>query len=174
MSRSTKLIAVLFVAAMSTACAAETDNSQADPEATTGATSEDLGGFDRQTVYNEVKGHASAPGDLLKTGYTDEKLVAAIGWMKANGAPSFYISAIRSDHHNDGAAAHAGGHCADMYATNGSEAKHLIQLASQNPYVHEIGLGGAYKAYRGSVTKSYFNDNNATHLHIGTIHAFGH
>ncbi len=172
MSRSITL-AALLIAAMSTACAAETDNSAEDPAATDD-TSQDLGGFNRQTVYNEVKGHASAPGDLLKTGYTDDKLVAAIGWMKDHGAPSFYISAIRSDHHNDGAAAHAGGHCADMYATNGSEAKRLIQLASQNPYVHEIGLGGAYKAYRSSVTKSYFNDNNATHLHIGTIHAFGH
>ena len=172
MSRSTKLAIALMIAAMSTACAAETDTSQEDPGAT-GDTSQDLGGFDRHTVYNEVKGNADAPGDLLRTGFTDDKLVAAIGWMKSHGAPAFYISAIRSDHHNDGAAAHAGGHCADMYATNGADAKHLIHLASQNPYVHEIGLGGAYKAYRSSVTKSYFNDNNATHLHIGTIHAFG-
>lgn len=174
MFRSTKLFACIFIAALSTACGGATDASQVDDPGATTDTAQDLGGFDRQTVYDEVKGHASAPGDLLKVGYTDEKLVAAIGWMKANGAPSFYISAIRSDHHNDGAAAHAGGHCADMYATNGGDAKRLIELASENPYVHEIGLGGAYKAYRSSVTKSYFNDNNATHLHIGTIHAFGH
>ncbi len=173
MSRSTKLAALMIIAAVSTACAAETDNTPQDPAATS-ETSQDLGGFDRQAVYDEVKGHAHAASDLLKTGFTDDKLVAAIGWMKDNGAPPFYISAIRSDHHNDGAAAHAGGHCADMYATKSSDAKALIKLASENPYVHEIGLGGAYKAYRGSVTKSYFNDNNATHLHIGTIHAFGH
>jgi hypothetical protein len=167
-SRAHVILAALSLATALGGCAAETGS---DPE--TDSTSEDLGGFDRTSVYNEVKAHASAPGDLLKAGYTDEKLVAAIGWMVQNGSPPFYISAIRSDHHNDGQAAHSGGHCADMYVLNGSDARAFIKLASRNPYVAEIGLGGAYKSYRGEVTRPYFNDNSATHMHIGVIHAFG-
>jgi hypothetical protein len=165
--------AQFFVAALSLATALGGCAAQTNSDGTDESTGQDLGGFDRQTVYDEVKGHASAPGDLLRVGYTDDRLVAAIGWMVENGAPPFYISAIRSDHHNDGANAHAGGHCADMYVTNSSDARAFISLASRNPYVAEIGLGGAYKAYRSSVTRPYFNDNDATHLHIGVIHAFG-
>jgi hypothetical protein len=56
------------------------------------------------------------------------------------------------------------------------DAKALIALSAQNPYVNEIGLDGAYKAYKSHVigNKPYFNDNNATHLHLGVVHAFGH
>ncbi len=170
--RSLVLAGGLALALVTPACAAQTSDGSAAPA----ETDQNLGGFDRQTVYDEVKDSAHAPGDLLKTNYTDEKLVAAIGWMVDNGAPPFYISAIRSDHHNDGQAAHAGGHCADMYAKDSSDAKALIELAAQNPYVAEIGLGGAYKTYKSTVigNKPYFNDNNATHLHIGVVHAFGH
>jgi hypothetical protein len=110
------------------------------------ASSEDaLRSYDRQIVYDEVKSSAHAPKDLLNAG------------------------------HNDGQAAHAGGHSIDMYAKDGGNARALIQLLNQDPYVVEIGLGGAYKSYRSSIThKAYFDDNSATHVHIGIIHAFGH
>ena len=139
------------------------------------ASEDALQSYNRQTVYNEVKSSAHAPQDLLSAGVTDARLVAAIGWLVDQNGPAFYISAIRSDHHNDGQAAHAGGHSADMYAKDGGQARQLIQLLNQNPYVVEIGLGGAYKAYRSQIThKAYFDDNSATHVHIGIIHAFGH
>lgn len=150
------------------ACAADSsdDESHAD-------TSDALTSYDRQEVRDEVSAHAGS--DLTNAHLTDQKLVNALGWLVDHDAPAFYISAIRSDHHNDGQAAHAGGHAADMYAKNGSDARRLIQLIAENPYVTEVGLGGAYKSYRSEVTgkKQYFNDNNATHVHIGTIHAFG-
>lgn len=151
------------------ACGGSTDGS--DPA---GSSEDALQSYNRQTVYNEVRSSAHAPQDLLSAGVTDARLVAAIGWLVDQHGPDFYISAIRSDHHNDGQAAHAGGHSADMYAKDGGQARQLIQLLNQDPYVVEIGLGGAYKSYRSSIThKAYFDDNSATHVHIGIIHAFG-
>jgi hypothetical protein len=152
------------------ACGGSTDGSEP-----AGASEDALRSYDRQTVYDEVKSSAHAPKDLLSAGVTDARLVAAVGWLVDQSPPSFYISAIRSDHHNDGQAAHAGGHALDMYAKNGGDAKRLIQLLNADPYVVEIGLGGAYKTYRSQIThKAYFDDNSATHVHIGIMHAFGH
>jgi len=169
---STKKIAalVLAVATSALACGGASDSAPAD------GTSEDaLGTYDRQTVYAEVKGNAHAPGDLLKSTITDAKLVDALGWLLDQNPPPFYISAIRTDHHNDGVKAHAGGHALDMYAKDSGDAKKLVQLLDADPYVVEIGLGGAYKSYRHSITsKMYFDDNNATHMHLGVVHAFGH
>jgi hypothetical protein len=158
----------LVIGSILVACAGSSE----DPA----ASSEDaLRSYDRQIVYDEVKSSAHAPKDLLNAGLTDARLVAAIGWLVDQHAPPFYISAIRTDHHNDGQAAHAGGHSIDMYAKDGGNARALIQLLNQDPYVVEIGLGGAYKSYRSSIThKAYFDDNSATHVHIGIIHAFGH
>jgi hypothetical protein len=164
------LVALLALAASSLACGASSDSSSPDD----GTTSEALGVYDRQTVYDEVKSHAHAPRDFLGANVTDAKLVDAMGWFMDQSPPAFYISAIRSDHHNDGAKAHAGGHCLDMYAEDAGQAKRIVQLMNQNPYVVEIGLGGAYKSYRSAITdKLYFNDNNATHVHIGVVHDFG-
>ncbi len=160
----------LGLASATAACGASSDSATADESSPLA-----LGVFDRQTVYDEVRSRAHAPRDLLSPSITDAKLVDAVGWLMDQHAPAFYISAIRTDHHNDGVKAHAGGHALDMYAENGDEAKRLIQLIDQNPYVVEIGLGGAYKTYRHSIqTKMYFDDNSATHIHIGVIHAFGH
>jgi hypothetical protein len=151
------------------ACGGSADSSDAASEDSA------LQSYDRQTVYSEVKSSAHAPQDLLNAGVTDARLVAAIGWLVDQNGPAFYVSAIRSDHHNDGQAAHAGGHALDMYAKDGGQARQLIQLLNQDPYVVEIGLGGAYKSYRSQIThKAYFDDNSATHVHIGIVHAFGH
>ena len=152
------------------ACGGSTDGSES-----AGASEDALRSYDRQMVYDEVKSNAHAPKDILSAGVTDARLVAALGWLEEQSPPAFYISAIRSDHHNDGQAAHAGGHALDMYAKDGGDAKKLIQLLNADPYVVEIGLGGAYKTYRSQIThKAYFNDNSATHVHIGIMHAFGH
>ena len=160
----------LVLGSIVVACGGATDGSDS-----AGSSEDALQSYNRQTVYDEVKSSAHAPQDLLSAGVTDARLVAAIGWLVDQHGPAFYISAIRSDHHNDGQAAHAGGHSADMYAKDGGQARQLIQLLNQNPYVVEIGLGGAYKSYRSSIThKAYFDDNSATHVHIGIIHAFGH
>ena len=145
------------------ACGGSTDGSE-----NAGASEDALRSYDREMVYDEVKSSAHAPKDLLSAGVTDARLVAALGWLVDQSPPAFYISAIRSDHHNDGQAAHAGGHALDMYAKNGGDAKKLVQLLNQDPYVVEIGLGGAYKTYRSQIThKAYFDDNSATHVHIG-------
>ncbi len=152
------------------ACGGSNDGSDS-----AGSSEDALRSYDREIVYNEIRGSAHAPQDLLSAGVTDARLVAAVGWLVDQNAPAFYITAIRSDHHNDGQAAHAGGHALDMYAKDGGDARQLIQLINQDPYVVEVGLGGAYKSYRSQIThKQYFNDNNATHVHIGIMHAFGH
>ncbi len=170
-TRSHASFFVVALASSLVACGAASDSDVIDE----GSTSEALRSYDRQTVYNEVKAHAHAPQDLLKSSVTDAKLVNAVGWFVDQSPPGFYISAIRSDHHNDGQRAHAGGHCIDLYATDASHAKRIVELMDRNPYVVEIGLGGAYKAYRHAVaSKLYFDDNSATHIHIGVVHAFGH
>jgi hypothetical protein len=130
--------------------------------------------YDRQTVYDELRSSARAPKDLLSPKVTDAGVVNALGWLVDNGAPPFYVSAIRSDHPSkDSPRAHAGGYAFDLYAKDPRDAKRLIELVNENPYVAEVGLGGAYKTYRGEVSKPYFNDNKATHIHAGTLPVYG-
>lgn len=170
--------ALSLVVVTATGCASSADPASEDGQGAD-ETGSDEGALtttpERQAVYDEVKSSAHHPRDLLDANLTDEKLVQAVGWLVDHDAPPFYITAIRSDHHNDGERAHAGGHAMDFYAKSGGDARRLIELADQNPYVVEIGLGGVYKKYRNVVNdKQYFNDNSATHIHIGVIHAFGH
>lgn len=153
------LLAVLFAVG---ACATENTDDE-----DTGDTSSALTGYSRQTVYTEMKPHAKAAKDLLSSSVTDPRLVSAIGWLHDN-APGFTVSAIRSDHHNDGSNLHAGGFCADLYANSPSDMKKFLQSINSNPWVAEIGLGGSYKNLRSSVThKAVFDDNGQTHVHIG-------
>lgn len=174
---------VLVLAALVPACAADST----EPDGAEDAESDDSSAIssapssfqaasqhDRQAVYDAVKGHAHAASDLLNEKLTDGRLVDAIGWLVDHDAPSFTISAIRTDHHNDGQAAHAGGHAVDMYTNDFGDIAKLVALVDQDPFVHEIGLGGQYKTQRKLIThKEYFNDNKATHVHIGVIQAFG-
>ena len=125
-----------------------------------------------RTPRRRLSGHAHAARDLLSGGETDPRLVSALGWLHDNG-PAFTVSAIRSDHHNDGPFLHAGGFCADLYAIDSSQMKKLVEAVNKDPFVAEVGLGGAYKSLRASVThKAYFADNGQTHVHIGVrVHA---
>jgi hypothetical protein len=128
--------------------------------------------YSRETVYEELQPHAHAVKDLLGANVTDARLVSALGWLYDN-APAFTVSAIRSDHHNDGPFLHSGGFCADLYAIDSSQMKKLIEAVNEDPWVAEVGLGGAYKSLRTSIThKAYFADNGQTHVHIGVkVHA---
>lgn len=167
--RPTTLVLSLFVLLLA-ACSMEADPNAEDSEA---ASPEALSGYSRQAVYTEVKPHAKAARDLLSSSETDARLVSAIGWLHDN-APGFTLSAIRSDHHNDGPSLHAGGFCADLYANDTSQMKKLVEAVNKNPWVSEIGLGGSYKSLKGSVTrKAYFDDNGQTHIHIGVKRAAG-
>jgi hypothetical protein len=180
MFNRTACAAIVLECSLLVACSGGADSSTAD-------STDDITGitYDRQTVYGEVRHTADAPQDLLSSNVTDQRLVNAVGWMFKSGAPTFYISAIRSDHHVEsgptGKKAHAGGFALDMYAgqkggagATKADMENLVRLADQNPYVVEIGLGGAYKTYRSRIThKLYFADNNQTHIHIGVLQAYG-
>ncbi len=162
---------LLLVLASITLTTAACSGAPAEGEASQGST---LGGYTRRGVYDAVRSRARGANDLLRATYTDERLVAALGWLDDHG-PTFTVSAIRSDHPtHDSSNAHGGGFSADLYATSSSQMRALLIAIDSNPYVYEVGFGGAYKNYRSAITrKAWFNDNNATHVHIGVIHAYG-
>jgi hypothetical protein len=161
-------VSVLFVAVVSSMVGCSGSPDAPDDEEDVGASADELTSYNRQTVAGWARSRgAHAPNDFVSASLTKQKLVDAVGWLYGNNAPHFFISAINSDHPTqDGPHGHNGGYCVDLYAVNTGDMLALIKKINADPHVTQVGLGGAYKNYAGSVTKKKFMDNNQTHVHL--------
>jgi hypothetical protein len=137
------------------------------------------GTFTRQRVYDLVKNrhNSNLPGsarDLLDSGMTTQALVNAVGWIATNNPPSSWGYSTMVTGHGP-SAAHSPGHAIDIFANDSAQDAAMMRLINNNPYIVEVGLAGAYKAYDDMITdssKCTFMDNDQTHIHVGVENAF--
>jgi hypothetical protein len=134
--------------------------------------------YTREEVRKMVAGHM-APGagaaadDFLDPNLTTQALVNAVGWLATHNPPAWEISAVNSNHHYD-PVAHSGGYAIDCYDLNPGDDVRFLELASQNPYIVEVGLSGDYVGLRSHIHgKYYFTENAPTHVHLAVRQAYG-
>lgn len=108
--------------------------------------------------------------DLKDEVKTSTYLIAALSVICMERI-NFIITAVRSDHHDDGPHGHAGGFAADFAVEDYTNDIYFIRALVLNPWVRGFGLGGRYQAYQNEFGKLrpdqiFFLDNNTDHLHI--------
>lgn len=123
----------------------------------------------------------SQRADLLDPARTDSGLIAL---MLDVDTFHFEVTAVRSDHHDDGANGHAGGRALDGWPLNGptpgdymdETSPHFadfLETLADSPWVYQIGLGGAARTeanFRAAGPKG-FDDNDQDHIHAGSVKA---
>ena len=129
----------------------------------------------------------SQKSDLLDEAMTKTTLIAQAELL-LNKGHWLCITAVRSDHHNDGPNGHAGGRAFDCWPlvsnapknADGSfnyvpqdshEMRQFLMDAAASPYNFQIGLGGCADDSSNQIAagKTEFDDSSADHIHIGVI-----
>jgi hypothetical protein len=125
--------------------------------------------------------------DLMNPAMTNTALIA--GLLELTNNFEIVITAVRSDHHDDGPYGHAGGFAADLwvndsanptdYADAGSlTMQRFLRNVGQSEWVWQVGLAGSadtpenraatglpYESW--NAPKTVFSDDGADHIHFG-------
>lgn len=121
-------------------------------------------------------------GDLLNPNTTQTELIAALIYLTIHCGHYIEITAVRSDHHDDGPHGHAGGYAADCWPLDSAAAgdymdataegfADFLEDAAKMPFYYQIGLAGEANtaANLAAAGPGAFVDMGADHVHLGTI-----
>lgn len=120
--------------------------------------------------------HPTQRADILNPDKTSTNLIALL--IDVVKYAAIEITAVRSDHHDDGPHGHAGGFAADGWYIVGLPGTFLDDVsvgcakAVQSPWCRQLGLAGeawsdAPQALRDNA--KVFEDSGADHLHFGAV-----
>lgn len=125
----------------------------------------------------------SQRADLLSSNRTNSTLVALLGELVAKGHV-LEITAVRSDHHDDGPRGHAGGRAADCWPLATSKPgdyldagdprfRALLSDAAASRWIFQIGLAGAADSHANRIAAgtTCFEDAGGDHVHLGSTNA---
>lgn len=112
--------------------------------------------------------------DILNPDKTNTNLIAFL--IDAVRYAAIEITAVRSDHHDDGPHGHAGGFAADGWFIVGPPGSYIdnvtvgCEQAVRSPWCRQLGLAGsAWTQAPASLQNDakVFEDSGADHLHFG-------
>ncbi len=124
--------------------------------------------------------HASQKSDLLDPALTVTELIAAMLYLTSSRGWHIEVTAVRTDHHDDGPNWHAGGKAFDGWPLASSTPQdyldasdprfqHYLVDCADVPYLYQIGLAGTADTAenRGCAGPTVFEDSGGDHVHLG-------